>query len=51
MPWKEMSAMDQRLEFVRMAVEGVNRRALFRRCGISAQGGASGLEPSTMAPG
>jgi len=37
MPWKEMSAMDQRREFVALAVqEGANRRELCRRFGISA---------------
>jgi transposase InsO family protein len=36
MPWREVSAMDQRREFVRLALqEGVNRRALCRRFGIS----------------
>ena len=40
MPWMEMSAMDQRLEFVRLAqLEGSNRRELCRRFGISAQTG------------
>jgi transposase InsO family protein len=37
MPWHEVSAMDQRLEFVRLAMQdGVNRRELCRRFGISA---------------
>lgn len=36
MPWHEVSAMDQRREFVRLALqEGVNRRELCRRFGIS----------------
>jgi putative transposase len=36
MPWREVSVMEQRREFVRLAMqEGVNRRELFRRCGIS----------------
>jgi len=36
MPWREVSAVDQRREFVRLALqEGVNRRELFRRFGIS----------------
>lgn len=40
MPWKEVSMMDQRLEFVRLAsLEGANRRELCRRFGISAQTG------------
>jgi transposase InsO family protein len=37
MPWREVSVMEQRREFVRLAVqEGVNRRELCRRFGISA---------------
>lgn len=40
MPWREVSVMDQRAEFVRLALqEGVNRRELCRRFGISAQTG------------
>jgi transposase InsO family protein len=40
MPWHEVSAMDQRREFVRLAMqEGVNRRELCRRFGISADVG------------
>jgi len=36
MPWNEVSVMDQRREFVRLALqEGVNRRELCRRFGIS----------------
>lgn len=36
MPWREVLAMDQRREFVRLAMlEGVNRRELCRRFGIS----------------
>jgi putative transposase len=36
MPWSEVSVMDQRREFVRLAMqEGVNRRELCRRFGIS----------------
>jgi len=36
MPWREMSALDQRREFVRLALqEGVNRRELCRRFGIN----------------
>jgi len=36
MPWQEVSVMDQRREFVRLATqEGVNRRELCRRFGIS----------------
>ena len=40
MPWKQVSAMDQREEFVRLALlEGANRRELCRRFGISHQTG------------
>jgi transposase InsO family protein len=40
MPWREVSVMEQRREFVRLAMqEGVNRRELCRRFGISAQTG------------
>ena len=40
MPWREVSTVDQRREFVALAsVEGVNRRDLCRRFGISAQTG------------
>jgi len=40
MPWHEVSVMEQRREFVRLALqEGVNRRELCRRFGISAQTG------------
>jgi putative transposase len=36
MPWQEVSVMDQRREFVELAIaEGVNRRELCRRFGIS----------------
>ena len=36
MPWREVSALDQRREFVRLASEeGANRRELCRRFGIS----------------
>jgi transposase InsO family protein len=36
MPWNEVSVMDQRQEFVRLALqEGANRRELCRRFGIS----------------
>ena len=36
MPWSEVSVMDQRREFVRLAMQaGVNRRELCRRFGIS----------------
>jgi len=37
MPWKDLSAMDQRREFVSLALQdGANRRELCRRFGISA---------------
>jgi transposase InsO family protein len=40
MPWREVSVMDERREFVRLAMqEGVNRRELCRRFGISADVG------------
>src|SRR5947209_5115176 len=36
MPWREVSVMDQRREFVRLAAQDwVNRRELCRRFGIS----------------
>src|ERR1700744_5554682 len=36
MPWREVSVMDQRREFVGLAMqEGANRRELCRRFGIS----------------
>lgn len=38
MPWREVSVVEQRREFVRLAlVEGTNRRELCRRFGISPQ--------------
>ena len=40
MPWHEVSIMDQRREFVRLAMqEGANRRELCRRFGINADTG------------
>lgn len=40
MSWREVSIMDQRAEFIRLAMqEGVNRRELCRRFGISPQTG------------
>lgn len=45
MPWREVSAMDQRREFVMLALrEGANRRELCRRFGISPQTGYKWLE-------
>ena len=36
MPWREVSVVDQRREFVRLAMqEGANRRELCRRFGIT----------------
>jgi transposase InsO family protein len=47
MPWNEVSVMDQRREFVRLAlVEGANRRELCRRFGISAGTGYKWLQRS-----
>jgi transposase InsO family protein len=47
MPWNKVSIMDQRREFVRLASqEGVNRRELCRRFGISAKTGYKWLELS-----
>jgi transposase len=38
MPWREVSVMDERREFVRLALlEGANRRELCRRFAISAE--------------
>jgi transposase InsO family protein len=40
MPWREVSVMDERREFVRLAMqEGANRRELCRRFGISREVG------------
>jgi transposase InsO family protein len=45
MPWREVSVMDERREFVRLAMqEGANRRELCRRFGISPQTGYKWLE-------
>jgi transposase InsO family protein len=47
MPWREVSVMEQRREFVKLAMqEGVNRRELCRRFGISAQTGYKWLDRS-----
>jgi transposase InsO family protein len=49
MPWREVSVMDERREFVRLAMqEDVNRRELCRRFGISAQTGYKWLGRRTM---
>jgi transposase InsO family protein len=61
MPWCEVSVMDQRREFVRLALQdGANRRELCRRFGISAdvaykwlaryQGGDAGLADRSRRP-
>ncbi len=43
MPWREVSALDLRREFVRLALQdGVNRRQLCRRFGISPDVGYNG---------
>jgi transposase InsO family protein len=48
MPWREVSIVDQRREFVRLAMqEGVNRRALCRRFGIHPDTGYKWLERCT----
>jgi transposase InsO family protein len=45
MPWNEVSVMDQRREFVQLALQqGVNRRELCRRFGISPDVGYKWLE-------
>jgi transposase InsO family protein len=45
MPWREVSIMDQRREFVRLAMqEGANRRELCRRFGIHPDTGYKWLE-------
>jgi len=45
MPWQEVSIMDQREEFIGLALlEGANRRELCRRFGISAQTGYKWLK-------
>src|SRR5215831_4720726 len=47
MPWREVSAVEQRREFVALALsEGTNRRELCRRFGISAQTGYKWLSRS-----
>ena len=50
MPWQEVSAMEQREEFVRLAsLEGANRRELFRRFGISPDTATNGWRVSRPA--
>lgn len=47
MPWRDVSIMEQRREFVALAsLEGANRRELCRRFGISAQTGYKWLSRS-----
>jgi len=61
MPWREVSVMEERVEFVRLALlEGANRRELCRRFGISPDvgykwlrrwaGGDRGLEDRSRRP-
>jgi transposase InsO family protein len=48
MPWREVSTVDQRREFVALAsLENANRRELCRRFGISAQTGYKWLSRAT----
>ena len=48
MPWNEVSVVDQRCEFVHLALtEGANRRELCRRFGISAATGYKWLQRSS----
>ena len=48
MPWREVSTVEQRREFVALAsLEGANRRELCRRFGISAQTGYKWLSRAT----
>src|ERR1700676_4923321 len=45
MPWREVSKMDQRREFVRLALqEGANRRGVWRRFGIHPDTGYKRVE-------
>ena len=50
MPWREVSVMEQRLEFVRLArQQGANRRELCRRFGIHPATGYKWLSRGTSA--
>ena len=52
MPWQEVSVMDQRREFVSLAMqEGVNRRELCRRFGISPDVGYKWLRRALVGDG
>jgi transposase InsO family protein len=52
MPWREVSVVDERREFIRLAMqEGANRRELCRRFGISPQTGYKWLERWTCDKG
>jgi transposase-like protein len=44
MPWREQSIMDQREEFVSLALAGANIRELCRRFGISRSNGHKWLK-------
>jgi transposase-like protein len=50
MVWKAVSVMEQRQELVRLAMmEGVNRREVFRRFGVSAQTGYKWIKRAAQA--
>ena len=50
MPWKEMSVMSQRREFVELAqAAGTNKRGLCRRFGISPTTGCQGRRENVPA--
>jgi transposase InsO family protein len=52
MVWKAVSVMEQRQELVRLAMlEGVNRREIFRRFGVSAQTGYKWLARAAVGEG
>lgn len=52
MPWQEVSVMEQRLEFVRLATQdGANRRELCRRFGVSPQTGYRWLNRAAAGAG
>ena len=52
MPWREVSAMDERREFVRLALhDGANRRELCRRFGIVRMSATNGFRDGWPATG